>query len=353
MKRLILLLGIVGFGTGLVSTGVLADQNDAAGFYKGRQIKMIIRSSPGGSFDTFARLLSRHMGRHIPGNPTFIDINMPGASGIKAANYVVDVAPRDGSIVANVSFAFPMEQAMGVLGKVDADMRDFNWIGSFNATNQVLVVMKSSPTKTLEEAKRRETLVGAATPVSASAYLPRAFNVLLGTKFKVVVGYQGIPPLKLAMERGEVEGLGADGWSDLKSDFQEFMENNRLNVLLQIGMKKEADLPNVPLLIDQAQTPQDRAVLEFITKGNSSLGKPFATSPGVPAARVALLRRAFDATMIDEDFLADARKNHVKIDPVSGKALQQLVADILSATPAVIGKANAALGLAEAEKKHR
>src|SRR5690348_825067 len=130
MKRLIVLSLIAGIGTGVVSTGALADQDSAAAFYKDRQMKMIIRSSPGGSFDTFARLLSRHMGKHIPGNPTFVDINMPGASGIKAANYVVDIAPRDGSIVANVSFAFPMEQAMGVLGKVNADMRDFNWIGS-------------------------------------------------------------------------------------------------------------------------------------------------------------------------------------------------------------------------------
>ena len=173
--------------------------------------------------------------------------------------------------------------------------------------------------------------------------------MLLGTKFKVITGYQGMAPVKLAMERGEVEGLGSNGWSDLQSDFADLVDAKRLNVILQVGMTKERDLPDVPLLIDEAKSPEDRAVLEFITKGNSSIGKPFATSPGVAKERVAALRKAFDATMKDPKFLADAKRSRVEIDPISGEELQQLVTDIASTPRSVTEKANAALRLTEAQ----
>lgn len=332
-----------------LSSGALAAEDQVEAFYRGLQMKMIIRAEPGGSYDTFARLLSQHMGRHIPGRPTFVNINMPGASGIKAVNHIVEVAPRDGSILSNISLGFPMQQALGLLSKVKTDMRDFNWIGSFNATNQVLVVMKSSATKSLADAKQRQTLIGASSAVSTGAYLPEAYNLLLGTKFKVVVGYQGMAPIKLAMERGEVEGLGANGWSDLQSDFSDMLDGNRLNVILQVGMKKEPDLPDVPLLVDQAKNAEDLALLEFLTKGNSSIGKPFATSPGVPKERVEVLRRAFDDTMQDPKFLADAKRSRVAIDPIRGEDLQKIVGEIASTEKAVLQRANAVLKLTDAQ----
>jgi tripartite-type tricarboxylate transporter receptor subunit TctC len=269
---------------------------------------------------------------------------MPGASGIKAANHVAAIAPRDGSVLTNVSFGFPGMQALGQLDKVGADMRDFNWIGSFNATNQVLAVSTNSPTKTLEDAKQRETLVGASTVVSTAAQLPTAYNIFLGTRFKVIPGYQGIGAMRLAIERGEIDGLGANGWDDLKTDMSELIQNKKLNVIIQVGMVKDGELPHVPLLIDQARDAEQRAVLEFLTKANSSLGKPFATSPGVPPERVKILREAFNQTMLDPAFLADAERVHAEIRPIRGETLQQIVSEIVETPPSVIEKVKKALG---------
>jgi len=341
LSRVACLLALV---TPLAATNsARAADEDPAIFYKNVQMRMVIRSEAAGSYDTFGRLLARHMGRHIPGNPNIVPINMPGASGIKAANYVATVAPKDGSIITNVSFGFPGMQAMGQLDKVGADMRSFNWIGSYNATNQVLAVLPNSPTKTIEEAKKQVTLVGASTVVSTAAQLPTAFNALLGTKFKVVPGYQGMGAMRLAIERGEIHGMGAMGWDDLKTDYSEIIKKGQMYVLIQVGMKKEPDLPNAPLLIDQTNDPDLRAALEFISKANSSLGKPFATSPGVPPERVKILRTAFDDMMVDPAFLADAERLHVEVRPIRGEQLQKLVSDIVETPPAVVARAKAAM----------
>lgn len=333
-------------GTACLLPGLaLAAEPDPAQFYSGLQMKMVIRAAPGGSYDTYGRLLARHIGRHIPGNPSMIPLNMPGASGIKAANYVVEVAPKDGSVLTNVSLGFPMYQALGVLKNVGADMRTFNWIGSFNATNQILVMRSDAATKTLADAMKQETLVGAATPESTGAQLPRAYNLLLGTKFKVVVGYQNIAAVRLALEQKEVDGVGSNGWSDIKTDFRDLVDRKMLTPIIQVGLEKEADLPQVPLLNDLAKTPSDRQVLEFITKSNTSLGKPFATSPGVLAERVAVLRRAFDLTMTDAAFLAEADKQKVEIRPIKGEVLQQIVSDIIATPQPVLEKVKDAMGI--------
>jgi tripartite-type tricarboxylate transporter receptor subunit TctC len=329
------------------SLPAFADDADLAKFYSGLQMKMIIRSAPAGSYDTFGRLLARHMVRHIPGNPTMVPINMPGASGIKAANYVAEVAPKDGSIISNISLGFPMYQALGMLKAVKTDMRDFNWLGTFNATNQVLALRSDSPVKSLDDAKKTEVLVGAATPESTGAQLPRAYNLILGTKFKVVTGYGDIAAVRLAIDRGEVGGLGSDGYSDLKSDFVDMMTKKQLNIIIQVGMQKEKELPNVPLMIDQAKNADDRAVLEFLTKANASIGKPFATSPGVPPERVVMLRKAFDETMKDKQFLEEADKLHVAIDPIDGKALAQIVSDIVTTPKPTIDRVKTMLGVTE------
>lgn len=207
MRSVALKAAATALAVGTIGSETLAAEPSVEQFYKGLQMKMIIRAAPGGSYDTFARLLARHMGRYIPGNPIFVNINMPGASGIKAANYIVETAPRDGSIVSNISLGFPIQQALGLLGRVKADMRDFNCIGSFNATNQVLVVMTSAPTKSLSDAKQKQkqkqTLIGAASAVSTGAYLPEAYNVLLGTKFKRRHGRQpGSAGLPVVIQHG-------------------------------------------------------------------------------------------------------------------------------------------------------
>jgi len=344
-KALSALLGAACLIPGLLPAPAQAAEPDPAQFYRGLQMKMVIRSAPGGSYDTYGRLLGRHITRHIPGGPTMIPVNMPGASGIKAANYVVEVAPRDGSILTNVSLGFPMYQVLGVLKNVAADMRDFNWIGSLNATNQILVMRSDATTKSLADAMKHEALVGAATPESTGAQLPRAYNILLGTKFKVVVGYGNIAAVRLALEQKEVDGVGSNGWSDIKTDFRDLLDRKMLRPIIQVGLEKEPDLPDVPLLNDLAKTPQDRQVLEFITKSNTSLGKPFAAAPGVPADRVAVLRRAFDATMTDPVFLAEAEKQRVEIRPINGASLQKIVEDIIGSPQPVLEKVKEAMGI--------
>lgn len=323
---------------------------DAAGFYKGLdQMQMIISARPGGSYDTYARLLARHIGAHIPGNPTIVSVNKPGASGIKAANYVAKEAPHDGSVLTNIRYNFAMYQALGALKAVPTDIRDFNWIGTFNATNHVLVTWHDSPVKTLADAKKTEVLIGQSSPRSAGTLMCKLYNALLGTKFKVVTGYGGLAKVKLAMQRGEVQGLGSNGWSDLKSDFSDFLAKKQLNIVIQVGLKKEPELPDVPLLLDQAKNPQEKAMFEFITKSESSMGKPFATSPGVPKDRVALLRAAFDDTMKDKALLKDAKKLHVEVRPISGEKIQQMVADIIGAPKSVTDKIRTVLGIGEGQ----
>jgi tripartite-type tricarboxylate transporter receptor subunit TctC len=328
--------------TALIAPG-RADDADVARFYHGRQVKMIIRTDPGGAYDSYARLLIRYIGRHIPGDPTFIPINMPGASGIQAANYVANIAPRDGSILTNVSFGFPIYQALGILPTLKTDMAKFNWIGSLNVSDQVLVTWKTSPTKTLEDAKRRVTDVAAAGAGSTGQQLPLAFNSLLGTRFKVIGGYDESSALDLAMERGGVEGRGANAWGDIRALTPQLVPN--LNVIIQVGPAKEPDLPNVPLLTDLATSPAQRAVMQTITEGYVSIGKPFATSPGAPPERVAALRKAFDETMRDPDFLAEAHRERVDIRPVDGASLQKIVADIVNTPPDTLGRVKAAIGL--------
>jgi tripartite-type tricarboxylate transporter receptor subunit TctC len=323
-----------------------AKDSDATSFYKNRdQMQMIISARPGGSYDTYARLLARHIGAHIPGDPSIVSINKPGASGIKAANYVAKEAPHDGSVLTNIRYNFAMYQALGALDAVPTDIRDFNWLGSFNATNHVLVTWYDSPVKTLADAEEKQVLIGQSSPRSAGTLMCDLYNAFLGTKFKVVTGYGGLAKIKLAMQRGEVQGLGSDGWSDLKADFSDFLEKKQLNIIIQVGLEKESELPDVPLLLDQARDQQEKAVFDFITKSESSIGKPFATSPGVPADRVALLRTAFDKTMKDKAFLKDADKLHVEVHPVSGKDVQQIVADIIGAPESVTKKMRAVLGI--------
>lgn len=344
-------LGTALFASALIGSCALivsharADES-AESFYKGvGQMKMVIGAGPAGAYDLFGRMLARHMGKHIPGHPTITPVNMPGASGIKAANWVAYQGPQDGGIISNVRYTFAMFQALGNLPEMKVDIRAFHWLGSFNATNHVLVTSYKAPVKRFDDLTKTQVVIGEATPRSNGALLCKLYNALLGTKLKVITGYSDSAKVKLAIERGEVQGLGDDGWSDLKADFPDMMANHQLNVLVQLGLKKESDLPDVPRLIDVAQNPVQRAALEFITKGTASMGKPFATSPDVPADRVALLRAAFDATMKDPAFLADAEKLHVPIDPISGEDVQKLIADVRGAPKSVTDPVRHDLGL--------
>lgn len=315
---------------------------DESVFYEGKQIRMIIRSNVGGGYDLYSRMLARHIGKHIPGAPTITPINMPGGGGIVAANYVANVAPKDGTILTMVSQGLPTDQALGLTPSFKADLRTFNWIGNMSRSNQVTVVWHTSKTKSLDDARKRETLIGSTGAGSVSTQLPALFNNVLGTKFKIIYGYPDGRDIDLAMERGELEGRGTNPWASYKSSQPRLVAEKLIVPIIQVGMEKDPDLPNVPLLLNEKVSAEDRPVLEFMSKA-VMVGRPVGTTPGVPAARVANLRRAFDATLKDPEFIAETKAQNAEIDYMSGEELAGIIQDLIGAPPAVRERVKAAL----------
>jgi tripartite-type tricarboxylate transporter receptor subunit TctC len=322
----------------LVSAGLLvlavlsspAFADPVADFYKGKQITFVIRSGVGGGYDLYARVLGRHIGKHIPGNPTVIPVNMPGGGGIKAANYVANVAPKDGTILTIVSQGLAVDQALGLNTSLEADLRDFHWVGNMSSHNQVTVVWHTSKTKTWEDALKRETVIGTTGAGSISTQIPAVYNNVLGAKMKLVVGYADGADVNLAMERGEVEGRATNPWVSYKATTPHLIEKKQIIPIIQVGMQKEPDLQDVPLMRELAKSPDDKQIVDFMS-ASVAIGRPIATTPGVPAERVAALRKAFDATLADPEFLAEAEKQRMEIRAMNGAELAQLVKAIIEA----------------------
>lgn len=310
-------------------------------FYKGKQLRFIIRSDPGGSYDQLSRMLGRHIGKYIPGNPTSIPINMPGAGGLLAINHVAQIAPKDGTILIIPALGLPMYQALDFFGdKLKADLGKFHWVGNISDSNPVVITWHSSKVKTLADAKKEVAHLGTSGAGSISAQLPAVYNNLLGTKFRVIYGYDGDETI--ALERGEIDGRATNTWSSYKSTKPDWVKNNRINYILQIGLKKEAELPNVPLLLDLAANDEQKQIFTFFSQV-VALSRPVATTPEVPADRVGALRKAFMATMKDPDFLADAEKQQVDVGPMEGAEVQRLTQAILDTPPALLSKVRAAM----------
>ncbi|MDB5571546.1 MAG: Tripartite-type tricarboxylate transporter, receptor component TctC, partial [Hyphomicrobiales bacterium] len=293
-----------GFRAGLLGALLLAGAaapgaaraQDVESFYKGRKLDIVIGFSVGGGYDAYARVLARHMGEHIPGKPSIVPRNMTGAGSRIAANYVFGVAPKDGTVMGIADQSIPLEQALGDSG-VKFDSREFNWIGNVIADNNILATWHTSPVKTIEDAKKIESTMGA-TGYNTSSQYPTVLNQMIGTKFKVILGYPGGAEVNLAMERGEVQGRGSNSWASYKGTKPEWVRDNKINVLAQVGLKRADDLPNVPLLQELATNEQDAAAMRLLS-APTAIGRPFFAPPGVPAERVKALRAAFDATMKD------------------------------------------------------
>ncbi len=313
-----------------------AKAESVADFYSGagREMKMVIRSEPGSGYDQLSRLLARHIARNIPGNPNIISVNMPGGGGITAANYLANIAPKDGSVVSIVGQGLVADQALGLSPQLKADLDRYNWIGNLQSSNQILIVWHTSPTKSLEDAKNRVTSIGTTGAGSASTHYPAFYNKVIGTKFKLIFGYTGGPTINMAMERGEVEGRGTNTYASYLATTPHFIEKKLIRPLIQIGIRKDPNMPDVPLLIDQDIAPENLAAVAFMSKA-ATMGRPFATTPNVPAERVLALRRAFDKTMQSAAFVTEAEKLKEEIDPMKGEALAQLVHEIIEAGPAV------------------
>lgn len=321
-----------------------AGDKSVADFYKGKQMKFIIRSEPGGGFDLYSRLIARHIVRYIPGNPSIIPQNMPGAGGIIAANYMGDLAPKDGTHLTMISQALPMDQALGFTPNLKADLRTFGWMGNLGDSNMLTFTWHTSPTKTIEDAKKRETLMGGTGAQSISYWMPFIYNAALGTKIKMIHGYKSSGEMKLAMQRGEVEGYGGQPWVAVKSSSAEMVANKQFNYLVQVGVRKEKDLPDVPLLTELATTEEGKAIANFVSK-SLAVGRTTGTTPGVPPQRLAALRKAFMDATKDPLFLSEAEKagEGGEIAPIDGLTVQQMIADVLGAPQGIRDKVKSVL----------
>jgi tripartite-type tricarboxylate transporter receptor subunit TctC len=335
------LLGVAVGGI-LIASPVPAIADAVGDFYQAKQIRFIVRTPPGGDYDQYTRLLARFMGRHIPGNPALIPVNMPGGGGITAANYMAQIAPRDGTVIGIVSQGLAADQALGISQGLKTDLRAFNWIANVVYSNQLLVVWHTSPTKTLADAKKRETLIGTTGAGSASVQFPAFYNNVLGTRFKIVLGYPGGQDIDLAMQRGEVEGRGTNPYSGWMASEPTWIPQKLIIPLVQAGMEKEPQLPDVPLILDLPVKPADKPLLEFMARV-ATVGRPLATTPGVPPERVAALRAAFAATLDDPDFIATAEKEHMEIRPMTGDKLAGIITGLISSPDDIRERVKAAL----------
>lgn len=297
-------------------------------FFRTTPLSLYVGSGGGGGYDAIARLVARHMSRFLPGNPNFVIKNMPTAAGVASANFIYNAAPRDGSAILaaqNASLMLPLYGS----SVAHYDPRKFEWIGSTDKQQAVCATWFTSPVKTLQDATRRDVPV-AATGISAGPGIyPRILNALFGTRFKIISGYD-TGSMRLAMEKGEVEGICGLAWQTYKATSFDWIENHKLNVIVQMGLTRNAELPDVPLAVDLLKDPDDRKVLELIVVPQE-FGRPFLAPPGVPADRMAAYREAFQATLKDPQFLADSARQHFSVDPLDDRQIQALLAHAYSA----------------------
>jgi tripartite-type tricarboxylate transporter receptor subunit TctC len=332
--------GLLVILSALLTVSGRAAADPVADFYHGKIITLNIGFSAGGGFDVYARTVARFMSRHIPGRPQIVPQQMPGAGSFRAAQYMAAAAPQDGTELATIAQSVPLEQALHDPG-VNFDARNFGWVG--NPVNGVSAVLVWSATgiRTLDDAKKRQVTIGSDGNNVTSQY-PMALNAVFGTKFQIVLGYPGGSDINLAMERGEVDGEGQSEWSSLQATEPGWLRDKKINLLVQIGLTKNPEMSaymgsDVPLMTDLARTDEDRRLLELLSSGEV-YGRPLLTTPGVPPERLAALRTAFDATMKDPDFLAEAKRIGLEVSPLPGMELQKVTDRIVTTPQPIVQK---------------
>lgn len=317
-------------------------------FYKGKMLNIVVGAGEAGTNTSYARLIADHLPKYLPGSPSAIVRTMPGAGGLKAANYMNDVAPRDGTAYAVVQRGIIAQPLFGI-EQATYDPTKINWIGSTAREVSIGVVWTASTkVQTIADAMREEVIVGSQGAGSQPGLFPLVLNHFLGTKFKVVHGYKSGTDLTLAIERGEVQGRIGWSWGSIKSRGAEWIKDDKIRILVQMGLAKSPDLPHVPLALDLAKTPEDRDTLDLIF-ASTTIGWPTMMPPGVPAERLQAMRQAFDTTMKDPQFLAQAEKQGLEIDPLSGQEIQTIIARMYAMPKAVIERAKQVIGSQAAE----
>ncbi len=314
------------------SSPAAAQSPDA--FWRGKSIDLIISSGVGGGYDAYARLVARYMEKHMPGRPRIIPKNMVGAGGLVAANYIANVAAKDGTVIGQIQNTVPFDPLFGRSG-AQFDALKLNYLGSANSETAVVFTWHASPTRTFVDLQNRETVMAVAAG-SISAFHAAAMNDLAGAKIKAVAGYPGATEGLLAMERGEVEGHPTIFWSSLKAAKPEWIANRKINLLAQFALKKHRELPDAPLILDYARDSEARETIELMAM-TLAPGRPFVAPPGAPADRVEALRGALTATLNDPAFRADAQSRQMEIDPASGEEIAALMQNAY-ATPKPIAR---------------
>ena len=337
-----LLRSLLLVGGALLSLASVGFAQEPADFYRGKTITLVVSTSSGGDYDTRARLLARHMTRHIPGAPKFVVQNMPGAGGLRGANWLYNVAAQDGTALAALQQQIPLSQLFKKSG-VEFDMSKLHFIGNTSASQIVVMSWSASPIKSFADVFNKEFIVGGTGGGSASVQMPLMLNALLGAKFKVVPGYPGGSEIYLAMERGEIAGRVTQSWAGWKSQKPDWIAERKIISLAQGGRKRHADLAQTPLLADFARSAQDRQLIQFMLSSDE-VARPIIAAQGTPPDRVSILRGAFMATMQDPDFQADADKLKLDIEAMSGEEAQAIVSEMMAAPAVIIERAKTYMG---------
>jgi tripartite-type tricarboxylate transporter receptor subunit TctC len=304
-------------------------QEDVAAFYRGKQLRMVVGTGVGGGYDLFARAVARHIVDHIPGNPTIVVQNQGAAGGLVMVNQLASLGPKDGTVIAAPVNGIPTAPLLEPSG-ARFDAAKLNWIGSTNRETYVAFAWHSAPVQSLAALMRAPLIVGATAPGTTLVDFPLVANAVLGTKFKVVRGYDSTPQINVAIERGELEGNGGIGWQSVKTQTPQWIAGRRITVIAQYGLKRDPEI-DAPTMLEQAKSEADRQALTMMF-ARTEYGRPYFAPPDVPAARLQALRRAFDATMKDPSFIADAAQLQLELSPMTGEEVQALVAR-LAGTP--------------------
>jgi len=311
-------------------------------FYRGKSVDLVIGYPTGGSNDFYSRLLARHLGKHIPGNPGVVPRNTPGAGSFLALNQVFNVAPKDGTIIALAAPTATLDEKLGSQG-VRFKTAELNWIGRIDAATNIVFTWKTSKVKTFQDAQKYEvSLAGTGVGSTVSIY-PTVMNHVFGTKFKLVMGYRGSNEAMLAVERGEVEGHSTT-WTAVKVAHPNWIRDKDISIWVQFGLKRHPELPDIPTAVDLARSDEERKIVSAIMAA-AEIGAAFFTTPRVPADRVLALRRAFDESMKDPEFLDEAQRSNLTVGPMTGEELQKLVVDVSSLPPDLLAKVRTAYGV--------
>ncbi len=312
-----------------------AQAGSVAQFYEGKTISFIVGAANGGGYDAQARLLASHIGRFLPGAPNVVVQNMPGAGSLQAANFLYNLAPKDGSTIALLQRGILSTRFVNPEG-ARFDLGKFNWIGNMSSEAGVVLAWHSTPFHTFEDLKKQEFLVGGTGPMIDTETTPYILNALLGTRFKVITGYKGTGDTSLAMERGELHGMGDWSWSNVKTRRPDYFRDNKVRILAQMSAEKLPDLPDVPSARDMVTNVEDRQVLDLFL-AQKTAARPIAAPPGVPADRLKALRDAFERATEDPSFKADAVRQKLEVEPMPGAQVDKVI-DLFTRAPDSLGK---------------